>query len=66
MVIGVVGNILVIVLYRIKMELKNDDRYFILVIVIIDLIGCMFFIIFFFLNNEWLVMFLGFFICKFI
>lgn len=66
LVIGVVGNILVIVLYRTKMESKNDDRYFIPAIAIIDLIGCMFSITLSLLNNERPVMFPGSFTCKLI
>lgn len=48
------------------MESKNDDRYFIPAIAIIDLIGCMFSITLSLLNNERPVMFPGSFTCKLI
>ncbi|XP_062586422.1 octopressin receptor-like [Saccostrea cucullata] len=66
LVIGLVGNTLVIILYKTRMNSKNDDRYFIPAIAIIDLIGCVFSTTLSLLNNEQPVMFPGSFSCKLI
>lgn len=64
--IGLIGNTLVIILYKTRMDSKNDDRYFIPAIAVIDLIGCVFSTTLSLLNNERSVMFPGSFSCKLI
>lgn len=66
LIIGVIGNSLVIILYRTKMDSKNDDRYFIPAIALIDFIGCIFSVTLSLLNNERPVMFPGAYFCKII
>ncbi|XP_062603221.1 uncharacterized protein LOC134264996 [Saccostrea cucullata] len=41
LVIGVLGNLLVISMYRFKMRGQNEDRFFIPVLAVVDLTGCL-------------------------
>ena len=65
LILGVSGNSLVVIIYKIKMNIsKKDDRYFIPALAIVDLFGSAFASTFSLIQNVLPVMFPGSFSCQ--
>lgn len=67
LVFGVLGNVLVIYVYRMRLRKKRyDDWYYVVVLVVMDLCYSMFLFSFVFVKNFYLFMFLSDVLCKFL
>lgn len=62
--IGIFGNLFIIFIYNFKMKGYKDDWYFIFILVVVDILVCMFFMWFVLIVNIFFVMFLDDVLCK--
>lgn len=66
LVIGFFGNVVIIYMYSFKINKSRDDRYYILFLVYVDVMLCVFCLIFVFIKNFNLLYYLNDEVCKFL